>query len=458
MVQKFHPWRVVEIEGACEAMALKFLICLLALIHFAPLVSGQQANMTDTAAATGGATRATRLSDADRARFDELRKSGFEALYNLDYEEARRNFKELARLFPDHPAGPQFLAAGLWAQTLNESRRLQSGLYNSDSFYASTEDQVDPRTVAQFREWTRAAKQLAEARLKRDPKDTEALYFLGATEGLKAAFATAVQRSFMGALKDGSNSVDRHREVIKLDPNFHDAELTIGLYDYVVGSLPLPVKLLASLTGARGSKKRGLQTLERVAREGRFAQDDARALLIVLYKREGRFNDALAAARELSAKYPRSYLLKLEAADALMSQATVERKADRPGEAAQAQREALSIFNDLLRSNTTRDAASRALDLIHVRYAEALLADGQNGQAAKEFLAAAGVSGAEQGLATMAHLRAAQSLDLAGKRNEALAQYRVVLARPNVYDAHDEARQGLREPYQIKDQEKSVKE
>jgi tetratricopeptide (TPR) repeat protein len=447
-------------------MALKYLICMLALAltHFAPVVSGQGAakatnnNADADANAVREPLKQTQMSEAERARFDELRKRGFEALYNLDYEEARRNFKELARVFPDHPAGPQFLAASLWAQTLNESRRLQSGLYNSDSFYAKNEDQVDPRTIAQFREWTRNAKQLAEARLKRDQKDTEALYFLGATEGLKAAFATAVQRSFFGALKDGSNSVDRHREVIRLDPNFHDAELTIGLYDYVIGSLPLPVKLVMNVAGARGSKKRGLQTLERVAREGRFAQDDARALLILLYKREGRFQDALAVARELVAKYPRSYLLKLEAADALMSQAAVEQKASRPAESANAQREALTIFNDLLRSTTARDTASRALDLIHFRYAEALLVNGQKEQAAKEFLSAANIQGAEQGLATMAHLRAAQSLDLAGKRNEAISQYRVVLARPNVYDSQDEARQGLREPYEIKDQEKSVKE
>jgi tetratricopeptide (TPR) repeat protein len=141
-----------------------------------------------------------------------------------------------------------------------------------------------------------------------------------------------------------------------------------------------------------------------------------------------------------------------------VSQAAVERQAGRSNEAASAQREALAIFNDLLRSNTTRDAASRALDLIHFRYGEALLAGGQKEQAAKEFLAAANVQGAEQNLATMAHLRAAQALDLAGKRNEAISQYRVVLARPNVYDSQDEAKQGLRQPYELKVQEKSVKE
>src|SRR5829696_8169064 len=117
---------------------------------------------------------------AGAARLDELRTAGFEALYNLDYEAARKKFKEIVRLFPDHPAGPQFLAATLWAQVLNESRRLQSSLYNTASFYEQKEDKPDPRMVEQFRELTRTAAQLARARLRRDPKDIEALYFLGA--------------------------------------------------------------------------------------------------------------------------------------------------------------------------------------------------------------------------------------------------------------------------------------
>src|ERR671939_1183235 len=162
-----------------------------------------------SSAATAQEALKIRPVDAERVRFDNLRKEGFEALYNLDYEGANRRFKEIARLFPEHPAGPQFLAAALWAQTLNQSRRLQASLYSSDSFYEQSEDKVDPRTVAQFRAWTREAKGLAEARLKRDPRDVEALYFLGAAEGLNAAFAVAVERRFMAALGDGSRSVDR---------------------------------------------------------------------------------------------------------------------------------------------------------------------------------------------------------------------------------------------------------
>jgi uncharacterized membrane-anchored protein len=58
--------------------------------------------------------------------------------------------------------------------------------------------------------------------------------------------------------------------------------------------------------------------------------------------------------------------------------------------------------------------------------------------------------GAQEGLATMAHLYAAQALDLSGKRNDALTQYRAVLSRPNVYDAHEQAQVGLKEVYKRK--------
>jgi tetratricopeptide (TPR) repeat protein len=424
---------------------IALLVCAISVSAQKPAVNERSMNTADT-------------SNATTARFEELRAAGFEALYNLDYNAARKKFNELARLFPDHPAGPQFLAATLWTETLNESRRLQSTLYNTDSFYAQKEDKPDPGLVEQFRGLTRTAIQLARARLKRNPKDVEALYFLGATEGLKAAFAVAVQRSFMSSLGDGSSSVDHHREVIKLDPNFHDAELTIGLYDYVVGSLPAPVKLLASIVGTHGSKKRGLLTLQRVATEGRWARDDASALLIVLYKREKRFDEALNLSRALGAKYPRNYLFKLEAADALVSIAATRKQAGQMIEATKAEREALSIYDGLLHDHATRDTAARSLDLIHFRYGEALLEANQTENAAQEFLAAAAVSGAEPGLATMAHLNAARAFDLAGKRNDALAEYRIVLSRPDVLDAHGEAKQGLREPYKMKSNGKSSSE
>jgi tetratricopeptide (TPR) repeat protein len=389
------------------------------------------------------------LNEAEEAKFESLRRAGIEALYNLDYEKARREFSELTKLYPKHPGGYQLLAARLWLKTLYESRRLQTSLYNSDSFYTRGDDKVDPKIISEFRLLTRQAKQLADARLKTVPKDVEALNFLAATAGLKASFEEAVERKHFSALRNGNEAVDRHREVLKLDPNYVDALITIGLYEYVVGSLPLPIKIIAGIGGFRGSKKKGLAALERVAKEGRWSNDDAKSLLILLYTREKRYSDALKFARELSAKYPRNYLYRLEVADALVSQAGQERKAGNTPAAVKAEEEAFKTFDELLRDRSVRETVSRALDLVHFKYGEVLLTAGRGDRAATEFIAATKTDGAEPALVTMAHLQAGRALDLAGKRNEAMSQYKVVLTRPDIYDAHDGAKKGLREPYKL---------
>src|SRR5205085_1642627 len=188
--------------------------------------------------------------------------------------------------------------------------------------------------------------------------------------------------------------------------------------------------------------RRGCATLERVAKEGRWVDGEAKTLLIVLYTREKRFAEAATFARELAAKYPRNYLYRLEAADALVSQAAQER-ANHATVITATENEAFATFESLLKDKSVRDTAAREFDLIHFKYGEALMTAGQYERAAKEFLASAETQGAQQGLATMAHLYAARALDLAGKRNDALNQYRAVLARPDGYDAHDQWQLGL---------------
>src|SRR5678809_1668269 len=358
-----------------------FGLCLSLFFFIFPLLAQQPAT--------------TWLNEKDQTQFESLRRSGLDALYNIDYDKAQKDFKEITRLFPNHPGGPSLLAARLWIKTLYESRRVQSSVCSSESFYKNGDDKVDPNIVAEFRNLTREARRLSEVRLKQNPKDIEALIFLANTEGLKASFEEAVERRHFAALRDGNDSVNHHREVLKLDPKYIDAQITIGLYEYAVGSLPLPVKILAGATGFRGSKKRGLAMLEQVANEGRWSQDDAKTVLILLYTREKRYADVVKLTRELSAKYPRNYLLKLETADALVSLAGVKRKAKDAAAAVQSEKEAFATFDEVLRDRNVRDSAARALDLIHFKYGEALLIAGYNDRAAKEFLAATKVDRGE---------------------------------------------------------------
>ena len=145
--------------------------------------------------------------------------------------------------------------------------------------------------------------------------------------------------------------------------------------------------------------------------------------MILLYTREKRFPEVLALARELSAKYPRNYLFRLEAADALVAQAAVERRNKNVAAAEKAEQEAFASFEDLLRDRSVRETVSRALDLVHFKYGEVLLTAGHGERAAREFIAATRVERAEPALVTMAHLHAARAFDLIGKRDDALAHY-----------------------------------
>jgi len=57
-----------------------------ALLISVPLVAAQE-------------PKPTWLSETDQAKLDALRASGFEALFNLDYEKGRKDFKEIAVCF-----------------------------------------------------------------------------------------------------------------------------------------------------------------------------------------------------------------------------------------------------------------------------------------------------------------------------------------------------------------------
>jgi tetratricopeptide (TPR) repeat protein len=384
----------------------------------------------------GSGSATAQSNSSNSARLDELRAQGYEALYSLDYNTAQKHFREMIQIAPDDPAGPECLATSIWLKQLNEQWELKGSLYSTKS-YAEDDDKVDAQQPSEFRSSIRQTKQLAQARLRRDPHDQQALYLLGAAEGLEAAYFAGVERKYMSALRSAQDSVEHHRALLKMAPDFHDAELTIGLYNYVVGDLPLPVKILVGPMGVKGSKKRGLETLERVAKEGHWARDFASVLLVDLYKREKRWSDAINVARELASRYPRNYLFKLQLADALSY-----RKLSSASSAEADQREVFEIFDSL-----TAGEKNESSEIIYFRYGETLLLLGNPAGATKQFQMVVNSSTAERRLRALSQLRMAQCLDLTGKRTDALSQYRAVLKSSSNKQVQDEARRGLREPY-----------
>ena len=364
--------------------------------------------------------------------FERLRTEGNEAIYNLDYKDAKDIYLRMTKIAPDHPAGFVYLANNLWLETLNASRRLTASLYSSGSFYAqdADEDKSDLKRDREFDDLLKQGLAAAEARLRKNPKDVEALYYQGAARGLKASYSVTVKRSFRKAIGDANASIKIQKKVVKLDPEYIDAYLSIGLYEYVIDSLPWVWKVLARLAGLKGSKEKGFQYLEMVAERGKYTADDARVLLIGLYSREGQPERALEQIAYLVNKYPRNYVLGVERAAMLF-------RMNRREEGSRA-------FEGLLKDDRV---AREAIDMANYQWAEALVAAGKYAEAIEKYNAVKQWPKSSEELVSLSHLHAGQALDALGKRDEAVAEYQIVLKRENVFDSHKLAGEYVRKPY-----------
>jgi tetratricopeptide (TPR) repeat protein len=369
-------------------------------------------------------------AEAASVEVERLRTEGFNALYSLEYEAAGRAFDRLVALTPEHPQGYLFRATNTWFRSLFKQRLLSASLYASDAYYEQKERTVDPAVDKAFRADLNRAIKLGEARVAANPKDVEALYYLGAAHGSLAGYEASMARAFMSALKHGSKAVDLHEKVLELDPSYADAYLTVGMYHYVVGSLPLPVKLLVAVGGVRGSKKAGLAELERVVKDGRRNADDARVVLIGLYQREKRLEDSLRLVRELQEKYPANFILRLEEGNTLSELKRYD--------------EAAAVFEKL---TATPRAMSEARDFVEFSYAEALRKNGDHKEALAHYERVAAWKGADADLVTLARLGAGQCLDALGRRQDAIASYKLVLQRAEILDSRKRAEGYLKTPY-----------
>jgi tetratricopeptide (TPR) repeat protein len=353
---------------------------------------------------------------------ERLRVDGFAALYSLDYATAGRMFDEIVRVAPDRPQGYLYRATNLWFKSLYDKRLLSLSLYAQDEFYEQKEKKVDPVVDRAFRADVQKAIATAEARLAANAKDVDALYYLGAAHGALGGYEATMAHAFVSALKHGSKSVETHEQTLKLDPTYEDAYLTLGMYHYVVGSLPFVVKITVALGGVRGSKRDGLAELERVAKSGRRNSDDARVLLAGLYARENRLADSLATLRELKAKYPANYIVGIEEASTLVKLGRFD--------------ESYAAFDRLVE---TPRARAEARDFVEYAYGDALFRGGRHEAALAHFAEVGRFKGADPDLVTLARLGAGQCHDALGRRAAALAEYRAVMARPDVLDSRKRA-------------------
>ena len=361
---------------------------------------------------------------------------GLSQIFNMDYDQAVETFSSLNTAYPQHPAPLLYMATAVWLRELYEGVDLNIDKFIAPGYLDRPSDREMPSQEKQaFLDLVEESQGLAEAILKEEPKHKDARYFLGSCYGLSAAFALTIDRSRNRAFKEGRKAYKEHKRLLEVDPDYYDAYLSVGLYEYIVGNLPWYVKWLAALIGFHGSGKRGLEYLSLAAEKGSYVADEARALQMVLWMREKEFDKALERARSLHQEFPRSWHWYLNQAQILEKMGSTETAAD--------------MYLTVLRwaEEGRPNYAKIKLPVFRFVVGEKLMELKRPRLALEQFERLLENPQTPEQERALSHLRAGQILDLQGRRTEAVAHYTKVLEIEEFDDPHKRARNFLRKPY-----------
>ncbi|HXR39114.1 MAG TPA: hypothetical protein VN776_08475, partial [Terracidiphilus sp.] len=247
---------------------------------------------------------------------DPLVKEAFDHFYNLDYVGAVERFGRFHAMHPGDPQGTALLLEAVLFQELYRQDLLDTTFYANDGFLTgrhATEE--DPKARERILGLADEAVHEADWRISKSPGDVDALYARGWARALACTYVAMVERGYSSGFRLATKAKDDGVRVLQLDPDYVDAKLLVGVYEYVVGALPWPFKLLIGFAGITGSKSRGLELLTDAGNRGPVTSVEARTTIALFLRREARYKEAIQVVRKLKSEYPRDYLFHLEEAN-----------------------------------------------------------------------------------------------------------------------------------------------
>jgi hypothetical protein len=384
------------------------------------------------AAAAGWADNNVHTNGLNR---EPLVREAYEHFYNLDYPGAVERFEKFHEQHPGDPQATALLLNAVIFQELYRLDLLDTTFYANDGFLSgrhATEE--DPKTRDRIFVLADEAVSEADWRINRNPNDVDALYARGWVRSLRCAYMAMVERSFSGGFRLATKAKDDEVKVLQLDPDYIDAKLVVGVYEYVVGALPWPFKLLIGFAGMTGSKTRGMEMLEDDARRGVTTSVEARTVITLFLRREGKYKEAIQVVQGLEAQYPRDYLFRLEEGNL--------RKDDGEGMTA------VATYRQVLADAAKPGYFAQArLELAYFGLGDALRGQRHYADAAHSYEQAAWTPGVGAELKIRSLLAAGECRDLTGERQRAENDYQAaIVPGPNTSRA-DTARKWLQSPY-----------
>jgi hypothetical protein len=362
-------------------------------------------------------------------------QDAFRLFYNMDYDAAMPRFEKIHREHPGNPMATAYLLDAVLFREMNRLDLLDTTFYANDGFLTGKHTVVeDPKVRDRIRSLADEVNDEASAELKTNPRDVNALFARGWGKSLQATYSAMVERAFAGSLHQALAAHGDCDKVLQIDPNYVDAELVTGVYQYVVGSLNMAFKVLIGFVGIHGSKGEGLALLRDDAERGVVTRVEARTSMMLFLRREAKYQAAVEIAHTMAQDYPHDYLFRLE-------EANLEKDA---GDGMVA----IASYQRLIEMAKQPGYFPNAhLELAYFGLGDSLRGQKQFSEAVTAYRAGASQPTTSAELRRRCLLEAGKTYDLMRQHDKAVQQYAAVLSTGGDTAQGDQARKYMKSAY-----------
>lgn len=250
---------------------------------------------------------------ANAAAADSAIDRTFDRMYRLDFPGALALVGSHIEKNPDDPLGHTVQAAAHLFRELNRLQILESEFFKDDSRIVDKRQlKPDAGTRDALFQSLDAGRRLARGRLDAKASDANALFSLCMAAGVQTDYMALIEKRQLSSLTHAKESHGWAVKLLQIDPSFHDAYLTTGVSEYLLGSMPFFVRWFVRFDQTEGSKTAAVRNLQTVAQSGRYLRPFAKVLLAVIHLREKRPGDAGQLLEELAREYPENPLFRRE--------------------------------------------------------------------------------------------------------------------------------------------------
>lgn len=259
---------------------------------------------------------ADRPVDTNPLNRDPDVREAFQSFYIMDYDGSLARFEKVRAAHPDDPIATDYVLYVTLFRELFRLDLLDTTFYANDGFLTGKHPVTeDPKIRDQIIALADKAIDQADVQLKTNPNDVNALFARGWARSLQATYNGLVERGFSGSLKLALGAKNDHAKALEIDPNYVDAQMVVGIYQYVVGSLPFGFKIIVGIAGIHGTKSEGMALLRDTGTRGVITSVESRTALMLFLRREAKYQEAEGIAHGLAQQYPRDFLFALEEAN-----------------------------------------------------------------------------------------------------------------------------------------------